>query len=73
MQGSSGVAVTKQETERAQPQGRFYSSPGAPLAWDPAGGVEPGFLDGGAAAVFGVFATPGPPGPRAGGNDRKLD
>lgn len=42
MQGSSGVAIT-QWSRRAESQGRFYSSPGAPLAWSSTGNLRPGF------------------------------
>lgn len=42
MQGSSGVAVA-QGAERQQSPGRFYSSPGAPRAWDSSGNLRQGF------------------------------
>jgi hypothetical protein len=42
MQGSSGVAVA-QGAERQQSPGRFYSSPGAPRAFDSSGNLRQGF------------------------------
>ena len=42
MQGSSGVAVP-QGTARAANQGRYYSSPGAPIPWDMQGNPRAGF------------------------------
>jgi len=41
MQGSSGWAVSQQPGR--QQGGRFYTSPGAPNAWGPSGGLQPGF------------------------------
>jgi len=41
MHGSSGVAVA-QQPGRGQ-GGRFYTSPGAPNAWGPSGGPQPGY------------------------------
>jgi hypothetical protein len=42
MQGSNGVAVP-QGTARVANHGRYYSSPGAPLAWDRSGNLRAGF------------------------------
>jgi hypothetical protein len=42
MQGSRGVAVAEGEA-RESSQGRYYSSPGAPLAWNRSGELRAGF------------------------------
>jgi hypothetical protein len=42
MQGSSGKAV-EEGAARQGGQGRFFSSPGAPMAWGTQGNLNPGF------------------------------